>query len=167
VLVLALVVATLLITLVVTGISLSNSYRPRLTGEETVEQLHRFAASVVVWAGLALVGASVGWMMSVRPRRRRVLVLPAGLAALLVLASVTGYLLPWDQLALRAVTVGGDYDGAWTAAFSDRVRFVLIDGAEISQTAYRNALVAHLGLSGLAIVAVAALLVRALRSRPG
>ena len=42
----------------------------------------------------------------------------------------TGYLLPWDQLALWAVTVGTNMMG-YTPVFGDQVRFVLLGGAEI------------------------------------
>ena len=50
---------------------------------------------------------------------------------LLTLAlSFTGYLLPWDQLAYWAVTVGTNMIG-YTPVFGDQVRFVLLGGAEI------------------------------------
>ena len=46
------------------------------------------------------------------------------LLTLTLLLSFTGYLLPWDQLALRAVTVGTDLRGyRWLVG--DEVRFVL------------------------------------------
>ena len=45
--------------------------------------------------------------------------------------SFTGYLLPWDQLALWAVTVGTNMAG-YTPVFGEEVRFVLLGGKEIS-----------------------------------
>ena len=39
--------------------------------------------------------------------------------------SFTGYLLPWDQLALWAVTVGTNMAG-YTPVFGEEVRFVLL-----------------------------------------
>ena len=45
-------------------------------------------------------------------------------------ASFTGYLLPWDQLALWAVTVGTNMMG-YTPVFGTQVRFVLLGGKEI------------------------------------
>ena len=44
--------------------------------------------------------------------------------------SFTGYLLPWDQLALWAVTVGTNMMG-FTPVFGEQVRFVLLGGVEI------------------------------------
>ena len=50
--------------------------------------------------------------------------------SLTLLLSFTGYLLPWDQLALWAVTVGTNMMG-YTPVFGSQVRFVLLGGAEI------------------------------------
>ena len=47
-----------------------------------------------------------------------------------LLLSFTGYLLPWDQLALWAVTVGTNMMG-YTPVFGEQVRFVLLGGVEI------------------------------------
>ncbi|MBI4492504.1 MAG: cytochrome b N-terminal domain-containing protein, partial [Chloroflexi bacterium] len=45
--------------------------------------------------------------------------------------SFTGYLLPWDQLAIWAVTVGTNMAGA-TPIVGDQARFLLLGGYEIS-----------------------------------
>ena len=50
------------------------------------------------------------------------------LITLTLLLSFTGYLLPWDQLALWAVTVGTNMIG-YTPVFGSQVRFVLLGGA--------------------------------------
>ena len=52
------------------------------------------------------------------------------LLVLTLLLSFTGYLLPWDQLALWAITVGTNMIG-YTPVFGQDVRFVLLGGAEI------------------------------------
>jgi quinol-cytochrome oxidoreductase complex cytochrome b subunit len=52
------------------------------------------------------------------------------LLTLTLLLSFTGYLLPWDQLSLWAVTVGTNMMG-YTPVFGDQVRFVLLGGVEI------------------------------------
>ena len=52
------------------------------------------------------------------------------LLTLTLLLSFTGYLLPWDQLALWAVTVGTNMMG-YTPVFGTEVRFVLLGGVEI------------------------------------
>src|SRR6187397_3539997 len=46
------------------------------------------------------------------------------------LLSFTGYLLPWDQLAIWAVTVGTNMAGA-TPIIGDQVRFAIVGGFEI------------------------------------
>ena len=53
------------------------------------------------------------------------------LLVLTLLLSFTGYLLPWDQLALWAVTVGTNMMG-YTPVLGTQVRFVLLGGKEIS-----------------------------------
>ena len=47
-----------------------------------------------------------------------------------LLLSFTGYLLPWDQLALWAVTVGTNMMG-FTPVFGSQVKFVLLGGQVI------------------------------------
>ena len=85
------------------------------------------------------------------------------MVVLVVLAVLTGYLLPWDQLALWAVTVGENLRG-YLPLFGDRVRFVLLGGAEVSPQTLLWWLLAH-GLlavlsTGLIIAAWRAILVR-------
>ena len=53
------------------------------------------------------------------------------LLLLTLLLSFTGYLLPWDQLALWAVTVGSNM-AAYTPVFGDQVTFVLVGGVQIT-----------------------------------
>src|SRR6266480_2025603 len=53
------------------------------------------------------------------------------LLILTLLLSFTGYLLPWDQLALWAITVGTNMMG-YTPVFGSQVRFVLLGSKEIS-----------------------------------
>ena len=52
------------------------------------------------------------------------------LLTLTLLLSFTGYLLPWDQLSLWAVTVGTNMIG-YTPVFGNQVKFVLLGGNEI------------------------------------
>lgn len=55
----------------------------------------------------------------------------------------TRSLVQWDQLALWAVTVGGDLDGYWPAV-GDGVRFVLVAGTEVDPGEYGVLLAVHL-----------------------
>lgn len=155
VLVTAIVGAGLLVVLVVTGIILANSYRPNEVDDAT-RDLHRMSSALLVINALVTLVSAIGW--TVTAGRRRWAVAPAGLLfGAVVAASITGFLLPWDQLGLFAVTVG-DLDGVWHAAFDDGVRFVLIGGAEISPSTYRRSVIAHFGLGAAAVVLVGALL---------
>ena len=65
-----------------------------------------------------------------KPPREFNWVIGVMLLLLTLLLSFTGYLLPWDQLALWAVTVGTNMMG-YTPVFGNQVRFVLLGGAEI------------------------------------
>lgn len=112
---------------------------PRLI--EAVRFVHRRTAHAMVVTVLAL--AVTGVMLfadrSLRTRRHRVTAASAvGIAVFGLFASFTGYLRPWDQLSLWAVTVGTDMMGFMPIiGHSSPVRFVLIGGSEISLGAFR------------------------------
>ncbi|MCU1462832.1 MAG: putative menaquinol-cytochrome c reductase cytochrome b subunit [Acidimicrobiales bacterium] len=80
--------------------------------------------------------------------------------ALFVLAAATftGFLLPWDQLALWAVTVGTNMKG-YTPVFGSQVRFALLGGVEVTQATLWRWFVVHtivltVALGGLTAVVV-------------
>jgi cytochrome b-561 len=76
-----------------------------------------------------------------------------GLALLLLtlLLSFTGYLLPWDQLAFWAVTVGTNI--AKEVPFvGDGLRFVLLGGTEIGQSALVRFYVLHVVVLPVAVL---------------
>jgi quinol-cytochrome oxidoreductase complex cytochrome b subunit len=50
---------------------------------------------------------------------------------LTLLLSFTGYLLPWDQLAIWAVTVGSNMAG-FTPVFGDQVTFALLGDLRVT-----------------------------------
>lgn len=77
--------------------------------------------------------------------------------------SFTGYLLPWDQLALFAVTVGTNMSG-YTWLRSGDVRFVLMGGTEIAPATLLKWLVLHAVVLGGAVVGLVVLAWR--RPRP-
>jgi quinol-cytochrome oxidoreductase complex cytochrome b subunit len=68
--------------------------------------------------------------------------------------SFTGYLLPWDQLGIWAVTVGTNMAGA-TPFVGEQARFLLIGGYEISD----NTLVRWYVLHVIAVPLVTAVLI--------
>lgn len=94
----------------------------------------------------------------------------AGAATALLVTTLaliyTGFLLPWDQLALWSVTVGTDYQGMLSAAFSAEVRFVFIGGVEISQATLRLWLLVHTVVLTVVFAGLLALAARDARLRP-
>lgn len=78
--------------------------------------------------------------------------LGAGIPITTLGAFFTGFLLPWDQLALSTVKVGSTVRG-YTVLFDPAVLFVLIGGVEISPGTLMRWLVVHVVL-GPALVAL-------------
>jgi quinol-cytochrome oxidoreductase complex cytochrome b subunit len=111
---------------------------------------HRVASAATVLLALAALALLVG---------RRIRTGGRGVVAGVVLfvtafaASFTGYLLPWDQLALWAVTVGTNIRGV-QAVFDARVKYVLLGSEEISLGTYRFWAIAHVVLGVLVVAAV-------------
>jgi quinol-cytochrome oxidoreductase complex cytochrome b subunit len=122
-----------------------------------IRLVHRLTAALaiptsIVAAALVVIEARTrhsGWR-----KGRAAVVAGPGLAILALAASFTGYLLPWDQLALWSVTVGSDLRG-YPAAFGGRVQFVLIGGSAITKaTLWRWFIVHTVVLSSLLILAL-------------
>lgn len=147
---------------------------PGFEVEDLFQGLHVWASRVLLLSGVALGVAAVGRASASRSApageegpgsgfRRRVRArvpygLPTGVGVALTALSggFTGLLLAFDQVALRSVTVGDSWQGVIRPAFSSNVRFLLVDGREVSQAAFRFWLVVHLALPLLAVaVAVA------------
>lgn len=59
--------------------------------------------------------------------------------------SFTGYLLPWDQLAFWAVTVGSNI-AAYMPVIGDYIRFLLLGGNEVGQMALLRFYVLHIAV---------------------
>ena len=124
-----------------------------------VRAVHRGTAVVCLPTAIA---SAVLVVVDARARRpdwrqgRLALVAGPGLAVVVVAATFTGYLLPWDQLALWAVTVGTDMHG-YRQVFGSQVRFVLLDGTEIGPATLWRWFVLH--TVALSLVAVAGLAV--------
>lgn len=70
----------------------------------------------------------------------------AALAVPVVLAAqFTGNLLPWEQLALTSVVLGADVTG-FDPLLGDDVRFVLVDGRQVSPGTVLRWLAVHVTL---------------------
>ena len=97
---------------------------------ELVRNMHRWGAHLMVIT-VFLHMARVFYHGAYKPPREFNWVVGVILLTLTLLLSFTGYLLPWDQLSLWAVTVGTNMMG-YTPVFGDQVRFVLLGSKEIS-----------------------------------
>jgi quinol-cytochrome oxidoreductase complex cytochrome b subunit len=137
----------LFILLTITGIFLMFFYRPaagpgnelayadmqRIISEvqfgDLVRNLHRWAAHLMVLTTF-LHMARVFYHGAYKPPREFNWVVGVVLLLLTLLLAFTGYLLPWDQLAIWAVAVGTQMAG-FTPVFGQQVQFVLLGGVEI------------------------------------
>jgi quinol-cytochrome oxidoreductase complex cytochrome b subunit len=139
----------LLAVLAVTGFWLSFEYRPSATA---VRSVHVGASRAFIVLSITTCGLVI--VRQFEERSSWLAPVGAAVGTLVALfASFTGYLLPWDQLALRAVTIGSHYEGMWKAAFSDQIRFVLVGSSEISQATLRNWFLVHAFVLPLALFA--------------
>lgn len=166
------------------GLVLNEIYQPMVPGLESWE-LTSAQARVHTWSTwhdrstfVFLVASVIAVRLAGRYLRRRsgisvvqcglVLASPA-LAALAALATLaTKDLVEFDQVALEIV--GRGRPGYSLPAFGDHIRFVLVDGTEMTQGHYRAALLVYLGapVVGAALLTLGlVLLVRLHRAAPG
>jgi quinol-cytochrome oxidoreductase complex cytochrome b subunit len=133
----------LFLLLTVTGVLLMFYYRPAtavaysdMKDLETVvtfglllRNLHRYAAhGMVITVFLHMV--RVFYTGAYKAPREFNWIVGVILLTLTFLLSFTGYLLPWDQLAIWAVTVGTNMAGA-TPFVGDTLKFAVVGGYEI------------------------------------
>jgi len=156
----------LLLVLVTTGIALMFYYRPYPSvAYQDIKDLefavflgvflrnmHRWAAHGMV-ACVFLHMCRVFYTGSYKKPRQFNWVIGVFLLLLTLGLSFTGYLLPWDQLAFWAITVGHGIAGS-TPYFGGEVQRVLFGGVEIGQ----NALIRFYTLHVLALPLLAAIM---------
>src|SRR5437764_3555069 len=136
----------LFLVLTFTGLLLMFYYRPTLEyayvdirdlREQVplgiMREIHRWGAHAMVIA-VWLHMYRVFMTGSYKPPREFNWVVGVILLVLTLLLSFSGYLLPWDQLALWAITVGTTIAGA-APILGGQSRFVLIGGVEIGPSA--------------------------------
>ncbi len=133
----------LFILLTVTGIFLMFYYRPTAANAYQdiqslntqvafgllVRNLHRWGAHLMTFT-VFLHMARVFYHGAYKPPREFNWVVGVILLVLTLLLAFTGYLLPWDQLSLWAVTVGTNMMG-YTPVFGRTVKFILLGSQEI------------------------------------
>jgi quinol-cytochrome oxidoreductase complex cytochrome b subunit len=154
----------LFILLTVTGIFLMFFYRPAtatawgniqtletaVTFGSLVRNMHRWAAHLMVLT-VFLHMCRVFYHGAYKAPREFNWVIGVILLTLTLLLSFTGYLLPWDQLALWAVTVGTNMMG-YTPVFGSSVKYVLLGSKEIGNDTLLRWYVLHVLLLPFVIV---------------
>ncbi len=106
-----------------------------------LRNLHRWSAHAMV-ALVFLHMTRVFFAGAYRPPREFNWVIGVLLFVLTVLLSYTGYLLPWDQLAFWAVTVGANMANA-VPALGPYAKFLLLGGTTINENALIRFYVLH------------------------
>jgi quinol-cytochrome oxidoreductase complex cytochrome b subunit len=130
-----------LVALAVTGATLHFRYRPATASAvDAVREIHRVASAVFIWT------AAVFAVLQLAARRWSRCASAATVFVLALAASFTGFLLPWDQLALWAVTIGSGYRGYTWLFDHDVVRFVIIRQSRIGLGTLRFWYVVHAAL---------------------
>jgi quinol-cytochrome oxidoreductase complex cytochrome b subunit len=155
------------VPLIVSGLYLRIEYQPTgWDGRPPLVSLMRYvhiaSGFMLVVATLALAGAAVFTMV-----RRHWMIFPVAAAAAgaAIAALYTGYLLPWEQVGLYAVTVGENaLDG--TSFSGDNIVFVLVDGQELSARAYNWRVTLHAWILSLLLPILLVVLTFMLPQRP-
>ncbi|MDX1621445.1 MAG: cytochrome b N-terminal domain-containing protein [Nitriliruptorales bacterium] len=115
-----------------------------------MRNVHRWSAHLMVLAVAAHM-ARVFYRGAYKPPRQFNWVLGVGLLILTLLASFTGYLLPWDQLAFWAVTVGTSM-ASFVPIVGDTVKQVLLGSNEVGEAALLRFYVLHVAVIPTAMV---------------
>lgn len=139
----------LFVALAVSGAWLWWNYTPNRG--QWIRDVHRVAA-------VALLVVAVGLVILAVVRRSRAgargIIAAVGVLASVGGAYVVGRLLPWDQVALWAVTTRRDMRLGVDLTFDDQIKFLIVRSRVVSVSAYHRWAYAHLALAALAIVAL-------------
>jgi quinol-cytochrome oxidoreductase complex cytochrome b subunit len=140
---------------------------PEAEGGE-LAQAFRFVHRWVAWLAVAtsvIAAALLAIRSQPAEHMGRARVRGALLAVAMVVATFTGFLLPWDQIALSVVTVGGNLSG-YTWLRDDEILFLLVDNHEIAASTLLQWLVLHTVVLGGAVVALLGVAWRSGRHTP-
>ncbi|HMV99820.1 MAG TPA: cytochrome b N-terminal domain-containing protein [Acidobacteriota bacterium] len=120
-----------------------------------LRNMHRWAAHAMV-AVVFLHMCRVFFTGSYKPPREFNWVLGVGLFLLTLFSSFTGYLLPWDQLAFWAITVGTAIAG-YAPVVGQDVRFLLLGDSTVGQEALLRFYVLHVAVLPVVITFMVAI----------
>jgi len=150
--------------LVVTGILLMLYYHPSVpqaysdvkdlkfvvSSGTLLRNLHRWSAHAMVFLVFAHM-FKVFYRGAYRPPREFNWVVGVILLMTTLLLSYTGYLLPWDQLAFWAITVGSNISSA-IPILGNKVHFLMLGGNQVNANALLRFYVLHCVILPLAAV---------------
>ncbi|MGA7269968.1 MAG: cytochrome bc complex cytochrome b subunit [Acidimicrobiia bacterium] len=160
---------TLFASLVVSGIYLMFFYVPspasaygniqtlqtQVAFGQYIRNVHRWSAHLMVLAVAAHMGRTF-YRGAYKPPREFNWVIGVVLLVLTLLLSFTGYLLPWDQLAYWAVTVGTSMAG-YVPVIGKSVSNMLLGGAQVGASTLLRFYVLHVALLPATVVVLLAL----------
>jgi quinol-cytochrome oxidoreductase complex cytochrome b subunit len=115
-----------------------------------LRNMHRWSAHAMVFV-VFLHMCRVFWTGSYKPPREFNWVVGVWLLLLTLGLSFTGYLLPWDQLAFWAITVGTNI-AAYAPVVGDQVKFLLLGGHVIGPMTLLRFYVLHCVMLPLAML---------------
>ena len=119
---------------------------------QLLRNAHRWAAHLMVLAVAAHL-ARVFYRGAYKPPKEFNWVIGVVLLVLTLLLSFTGYLLPWDQLAYWAVTVGTAM-AAWVPLVGDQVQELMLGGPTVGSATLLRFYVLHVAVLPVALISV-------------
>jgi quinol-cytochrome oxidoreductase complex cytochrome b subunit len=145
----------LFLILIVTGVLLMFYYVPAtdyayqnmkdlefvVTAGQVLRNMHRWAAHLMVLF-VALHMCRAFYTAAYKPPREFNWVIGVGLFLLTLGLSFTGYLLPWDQLAYWAITVGTSIAG-YAPVVGQKLKFLFLGGHVVGESALIRFYVLH------------------------
>ncbi len=120
-----------------------------------IRNVHRWSAHLMVFAVAAHM-ARVFYRGAYKPPREFNWVIGVVLLLLTFLLSFTGYLLPWDQLAFWAITVGTAMAG-FVPFIGDQTSELLLGGSQVGSATLLRFYVLHVALLPAVLVVLIAL----------
>jgi quinol-cytochrome oxidoreductase complex cytochrome b subunit len=122
---------------------------------QMLRNLHRWGAHLMVIAAV-LHMARVFYTGAYKPPREFNWVVGVVLLLLTLAASFTGYLLPWDQLAFWAITVGTSV-ASYAPGAGEIMKFILLGGPEVGQESLTRFYSLHVMIVPAAILLITSL----------
>jgi quinol-cytochrome oxidoreductase complex cytochrome b subunit len=122
---------------------------------QLMRNMHRWSAHLMVVA-VILHMVRVFYTGAYKPPRQFNWVIGVMLLLLTLLGSFTGYLLPWDQLAFWAITVGTNIAG-YMPLFGSQIQLLMLGGPQVGQEALTRFYVLHIMIIPLSIALITSL----------